>query len=177
MSSKSGKGISDGVYAKILVGHGAKIRVQNHKIMLIMYIYIYIHQHLQRGAKWFLKGVNSPSLRVNWHPFEGPGILTLNLQHVYTVVCPTYFPTQRPENVKILEPTKLPVFHTSNLREIDTETPEAKADKLGPDVISCLMRPRSRLLLTVKCDAWVNSKKLGDVVKICVCRQMETFSS
>ena len=25
---------------------------------------IYIYQHLQRGAKWFLKGVNSPSLRV-----------------------------------------------------------------------------------------------------------------
>ena len=23
-----------------------------------------IFQHLQRGAKWFLKGVNSPSLRV-----------------------------------------------------------------------------------------------------------------
>ena len=26
--------------------------------------YIYISQHLQRGAKWFLKGVTSPSLRV-----------------------------------------------------------------------------------------------------------------
>ena len=27
-------------------------------------IYIYIYQHLQRGAQWFLRGVNSPSLRV-----------------------------------------------------------------------------------------------------------------
>ena len=26
--------------------------------------YIYIYQHLQRGVKWFLRGVNSPSLRV-----------------------------------------------------------------------------------------------------------------
>jgi len=26
--------------------------------------YVNIYQHLQRGAKWFLKGVNSPSLRV-----------------------------------------------------------------------------------------------------------------
>ena len=25
---------------------------------------IHLYQHLQRGAKWFLKGVNSPSLRV-----------------------------------------------------------------------------------------------------------------
>ena len=25
---------------------------------------IFTYQHLQRGAKWFLKGVNSPSLRV-----------------------------------------------------------------------------------------------------------------
>ena len=31
---------------------------------------IIIYQHLQRLAKWFLKHVNSPSLRQeNWHPF------------------------------------------------------------------------------------------------------------
>ena len=27
-------------------------------------ISLFTHQHLQRGAKWFLKGVKSPSLRV-----------------------------------------------------------------------------------------------------------------
>ena len=35
-----------------------------------------LYQHLQRGAKWFLKGINSHPLGFNWHPFEGPGIKT-----------------------------------------------------------------------------------------------------
>ena len=26
--------------------------------------HVHLYQHLQRGAKWFLKGINSPSLRV-----------------------------------------------------------------------------------------------------------------
>ena len=30
---------------------------------------------LPKGAKGFLKGVNSPSLGFNWHPLEGAGIL------------------------------------------------------------------------------------------------------
>ena len=30
----------------------------------LLYTYMYMYQHLQRGAKWFLKGVTSPSLRV-----------------------------------------------------------------------------------------------------------------
>ena len=29
-----------------------------------VFIYIYAHLDLPKGAKWFLKGVNSPSLRV-----------------------------------------------------------------------------------------------------------------
>ncbi len=33
---------------------------------------IYIYQHLQRGAKWFLRGVNS--LGFNWHPLEGASV-------------------------------------------------------------------------------------------------------
>ena len=40
---------------------------RNHVFFMIsmrMYIYIYIYQHLQKGAKCFLKGVNSPFLRV-----------------------------------------------------------------------------------------------------------------
>ena len=40
------------------------------------------HQHLQRGAKWFLKGINSPFLGFDWHPFEGPGI-----QNVSNLCC------------------------------------------------------------------------------------------
>ena len=37
----------------------------------------YLHLDLAKGAKWFQKGVNSPSLRVlgfNWHPLEGAGM-------------------------------------------------------------------------------------------------------
>ena len=33
-----------------------------------------LYQHLQRGAKWFLKGVNHHPLGFNWHPLEGAGI-------------------------------------------------------------------------------------------------------
>ena len=43
-------------------------------IFIYIYIYIYTYQHLQRGAKWFLKGFNSPSLRVQLASLEGPGI-------------------------------------------------------------------------------------------------------
>ena len=32
-----------------------------------------IYQHLQRGAKWFIKGSILHFLGFNWHPFEGPG--------------------------------------------------------------------------------------------------------
>lgn len=32
-------------------------------------IYICMYQHLERGAKWFLKGINSLSLRVQLAPF------------------------------------------------------------------------------------------------------------
>ena len=45
-------------------------------ISIIISIPIITYQHLQRGAKWFLKGINSPSLTFNWHPFEGPGMLS-----------------------------------------------------------------------------------------------------
>ena len=34
-------------------------------------------KHLQRGAKWFLNIVNSPSIHFDWHPFGGAGIYSL----------------------------------------------------------------------------------------------------
>ena len=34
-----------------------------------VYIYICMYQHLERGAKWFLKGINSLSLRVQLAAF------------------------------------------------------------------------------------------------------------
>ena len=41
-----------------------------------VYIYIQcIYPDLPKGAKWFLTGVNSPSLVFNWHPLEGAGTL------------------------------------------------------------------------------------------------------
>ena len=48
------------------------IQIEDKKVILnnqsgiLMYIFIYIHIYLDlpKGAKWFLKGVNSPSLRV-----------------------------------------------------------------------------------------------------------------
>ena len=33
-----------------------------------------IYPGLPKGAKWFLKGVNSPSLKFYWHPLEGADI-------------------------------------------------------------------------------------------------------
>ena len=35
---------------------------------------LYVYQHLQRGAKWFLKVSIHHPLGFNWHPFEAPGI-------------------------------------------------------------------------------------------------------
>ena len=33
-----------------------------------------VYLGLPKGAKWFVKGVNSPSLKFYWHPLEGAGI-------------------------------------------------------------------------------------------------------
>lgn len=91
------------------------------------------------------------------------------------IICVQLISLHSKENVQTLEPTKLPVL-TYFQSSVSTLSPEAKADKLGPDNL-IFDETRSRLLLTVNCDAWVNSTNWGIVVKICVCRQMETFSS
>ena len=45
-----------------------------------------------RGAKWFLKGVNSPSIGFNWHPFEGAGIVIYYHIWLYITIQLAYNP-------------------------------------------------------------------------------------
>ena len=79
-------------------------------------------QHLQRGAKWFLKGINSPFLGFNWHPFEGPGMIFWIWKNPFcqwkgaiNIVNIHWFPWEKMCNVLLpaLIPTK--VKHTNLL--------------------------------------------------------------
>ena len=46
------------------VTQGLSLAVLDAEVHVSIFVFLFWHQHLQRGAKWFLKGVNSPSLRV-----------------------------------------------------------------------------------------------------------------
>jgi len=45
-----------------------------------------------RSAKWFLKGVNSPSIGFNWHSFEGAGIVIYYHIWLYITIQLSYNP-------------------------------------------------------------------------------------
>ena len=48
-----------------------------------------VYLGLPKGAKWFVKGVNSPSLKFYWHPLEGAGIY-ICIYHIIDFIIYTY---------------------------------------------------------------------------------------